>query len=48
MKKWNKNKHQGKRKDQIDYSNKTAIITWILMLIIILIGFINKIFGSYV
>jgi len=43
MKKWNKDDWQGKRKDQVNFANAIATIMWILMLIMIVVGIINRI-----
>ena len=43
MKNWNKNDWQGRRQDQVNYSNKIGIIVWALLLIMLLGGTINQI-----
>jgi uncharacterized membrane protein YidH (DUF202 family) len=45
MEKWNKNDYQGKREDQVNYSNKIVIYTSIMSLIFGFFIYILFIFG---
>ena len=43
MENWNKNDHQGKRKDQVDYSEKFGIIAGALFILLLIISIITTI-----
>jgi len=38
MEDWSKDKYQGKRKDQVDFSNKVAIISGAIFILLIIIS----------
>ena len=42
MENWNKDDHQGKRKDQVDYSNKIGIISGAIFVLLIIISIVTK------
>ncbi len=44
MEKWNKNDWQGKRKEQVNYSEKMAIIAGAAFAVLVLIALISKLF----
>ena len=38
MEDWNKDKYQGRRKDQVDFSNKVTIISGAIFILLIIIS----------
>tara|TARA_R110000851_G_scaffold19429_1_gene59820 strand:+ start:4168 stop:4305 length:138 start_codon:yes stop_codon:yes gene_type:complete len=42
MEKWNRNDYQGRRKDQVDYSNKAGFISGVVFVSLIIILTIVK------